>query len=117
MKDIEVLMRGEPLTRARPTVRIKTREQIEAERDEKLAEGNDWRNGANRLRELLEEWKALPRLDKSADDALWRRFSTATPTTSSSRARRETAYRFQGLERVSTATRGRSPSGRSAEAA
>jgi hypothetical protein len=44
---------------------------------EKLAEGNDWRNGANRLRELLDEWKALPRIDRSSDDALWRRFSTA----------------------------------------
>ena len=36
---------------------------------------NDWRNGANRLRDLLEEWKALPRLDRASDDALWRRFS------------------------------------------
>jgi hypothetical protein len=44
---------------------------------EKLAEGQDWRNGANRLRELLDEWKALPRIDRSSDDALWRRFSTA----------------------------------------
>ncbi|MGB0102418.1 MAG: DUF349 domain-containing protein [Nocardioides sp.] len=44
---------------------------------EKLAEGQDWRNGANRMRELLEEWKALPRIDRSSDDALWRRFSTA----------------------------------------
>ncbi|WP_312006941.1 DUF349 domain-containing protein [Nocardioides alcanivorans] len=44
---------------------------------EKLAESNDWRNGANRLRDLLEEWKGLPRLDRSSDDALWRRFSTA----------------------------------------
>jgi capsule polysaccharide export protein KpsE/RkpR len=44
---------------------------------EKLAAGNDWRNGANRLRELLDEWKALPRIDRSSDDALWRRFSTA----------------------------------------
>ncbi|MBB6629513.1 DUF349 domain-containing protein [Nocardioides sp. KIGAM211] len=44
---------------------------------EKLAEGSDWRNGANRLRELLDEWKALPRIDRSSDDALWRRFSTA----------------------------------------
>ena len=44
---------------------------------EKLAESNDWRNGANRLRDLLEAWKALPRLDKATDDALWRRFSTA----------------------------------------
>ena len=32
---------------------------------EKLAEGNDWRNGANRLRDLLDEWKALPRIDRA----------------------------------------------------
>jgi hypothetical protein len=51
-----------------------------AEEAERLAEGNDWRNGANRLRQLLDEWKALPRLEKSADDALWRRFSTARTT-------------------------------------
>ena len=44
---------------------------------EKIAAGRDWRNGANRLRELLDEWKALPRLSKSADDELWHRFSTA----------------------------------------
>ena len=44
---------------------------------EKIATGRDWRNGANRLREILDAWKALPRLDKSTDDALWRRFSTA----------------------------------------
>ena len=44
---------------------------------ERLAESNDWRNGANRLRELLDQWKALPRLDKGTDDALWRRFSSA----------------------------------------
>jgi hypothetical protein len=32
------------------------------------------------MRQLLDEWKALPRLEKSADDALWRRFSTARTT-------------------------------------
>ncbi len=42
-----------------------------------LAEERDWRNGANRLRQLLEEWKSLPRLEKKVDDALWRRFSSA----------------------------------------
>lgn len=47
---------------------------------EKLAEGNDWRNGANRLRALLDQWKALPRIDRASDDALWRRFSTARTT-------------------------------------
>ncbi|MGF9761035.1 DUF349 domain-containing protein [Microvirga sp. 0TCS3.31] len=47
---------------------------------ERLAEGTDWRNGANRLRELLTTWKELPRLDRATDDALWRRFSTARTT-------------------------------------
>jgi hypothetical protein len=55
------------------------KEDIAAEA-ERLSQSNDWRNGANRMRELLEEWKALPRLDKAADDALWRRFSTARTT-------------------------------------
>jgi hypothetical protein len=47
---------------------------------ERLAESNDWRNGANRLRDLLDQWKALPRLDRATDDALWRRFSSARTT-------------------------------------
>ena len=47
---------------------------------EALATGNDWRGGANRMRDLLEQWKALPRIDKASDDALWRRFSSARTT-------------------------------------
>jgi hypothetical protein len=63
--------------RAAKTAESKVRkEQIVAEA-EKLATSSDWRNGANRLRDLLEEWKGLPRLDRASDDALWRRFSTA----------------------------------------
>jgi hypothetical protein len=47
---------------------------------EKISQGKDWRNGVNRLRDLLEEWKALPRLEKKADDELWHRFSGARTT-------------------------------------
>ncbi|MBO9521264.1 MAG: DUF349 domain-containing protein [Nocardioidaceae bacterium] len=53
---------------------------------ESIAAGKDWRNGANRLRDLLAEWKELPRLDKSSDDELWHRFSSAR--TSYTRARK-----------------------------
>jgi hypothetical protein len=63
---------------------------------EKLAEGNDWRNGANRLRQLLDEWKALPRIDRSADDQLWRRFSTARTTYT---RRRKTHFAEQAEKR------------------
>jgi hypothetical protein len=44
---------------------------------EKIAQGKDWRNGVNRLRDLLDEWKTLPRLEKKGDDELWHRFSSA----------------------------------------
>ena len=50
------------------------------EEAEAIAVKLDWRNGVDRLRALLEEWKALPRLSKSADDELWHRFSTARTT-------------------------------------
>ncbi|MBF4162196.1 DUF349 domain-containing protein [Nocardioides acrostichi] len=55
------------------------KERIAAEA-EKIAESNDWRGGANRLRDLLDEWKKVPRIDRASDDALWKRFSGARTT-------------------------------------
>jgi len=63
----------------RAAVAKEDKEKLVAEA-ERLAESNDWRNGANRLRDLLDRWKALPRLDRASDDQLWRRFSTARTT-------------------------------------
>ena len=51
-----------------------------ADEAETIAAGTDWRHGVTRLRELLDEWKALPRLDKTSDDTLWHRFSSARTT-------------------------------------
>ncbi|MFZ1411539.1 MAG: DUF349 domain-containing protein [Micropruina sp.] len=56
-----------------------TKEAMVAEA-EILAESDDWRAGVNRFRSLLDEWKALPRIDRATDDALWHRFSTARTT-------------------------------------
>ncbi len=55
------------------------KEQIVADA-EQLARSSDWRAGANRLRDLLQTWKELPRIDKSSDDELWHRFSAARTT-------------------------------------
>ena len=44
---------------------------------EQIATGSEWRAGGDRLKILLDEWKACARLDRKADDALWSRFSTA----------------------------------------
>jgi hypothetical protein len=66
--------------RAQKQARARAEKERIAGEAEQLAEGQDWRNGANRMRDLLEEWKTLPRLEKGVDDALWRRFSTARTT-------------------------------------
>lgn len=56
------------------TIEAKTAMVEEAE---KLAGGNDWRGGVDRFRALLDEWKKLPRVDKTTDNELWHRFSSA----------------------------------------
>jgi len=66
---------------------------------EKIAEGSDWRAGANRLRTLLDEWKALPRIDRASDDALWKRFSGAR----TSYTRRRKAHFAEQNEKRDTA--------------
>ena len=56
------------------TIEAKTAMVEEAE---KLSTGNDWRGGVDRFRALLDEWKKLPRVDKTTDNELWHRFSSA----------------------------------------
>lgn len=61
----------------RRTEEAKAEKERLADLAEKVATEKDWRNGANRFRELLDQWKKLPRIDKPSDDALWKRFSSA----------------------------------------
>lgn len=76
----------EAQSEARRAERAKAQEEAKEAKErmaveaETLAEGNDWRGGVNRFRALLDEWKALPRLDRATDDALWHRFSAARTT-------------------------------------
>jgi hypothetical protein len=52
------------------------KEKIVAEA-EGLALSESWKSTGDRLKVLLDEWKAAPRLDKKADADLWKRFSTS----------------------------------------
>lgn len=63
----------------RATLRASTREAKEklvAEAEE-VAAKNNWKISGDRLKELLDQWKALPRIEKAADEELWKRFSAA----------------------------------------
>ncbi|HEX7187509.1 MAG TPA: DUF349 domain-containing protein, partial [Actinomycetes bacterium] len=67
----------------RDAERAKARERAAATKErivteaESLSASSDWKKTGDRLRTLLDEWKAAPRLDRKVDDALWKRFSHA----------------------------------------
>jgi len=65
------------VARAAAAARAKERKTDIVGEAETVAASDDWRNGSNRLRDLLEEWKGLPRLERGVDDELWHRFSAA----------------------------------------
>lgn len=44
---------------------------------ESLVDSVAWKVSTARLKELLEDWKKAPRLDKKVDTALWKRFSSS----------------------------------------
>lgn len=56
------------------TVAAKESLVVEAE---SLRDSTAWKVTGDRLKELLEEWKKAPRLDKKTDAELWKRFSSA----------------------------------------
>ncbi len=84
--------------RAEKTAAAKAEKERLVAEAEKLGESNDWRNGANKLRQLLDEWKALPRIDRASDDALWKRFSGARTAYT---RRRKTHFAEQSEKRES----------------
>jgi uncharacterized coiled-coil protein SlyX len=53
------------------------KEAIVAEAETIAAEATHWKNSSERLRQLLEEWKAAPRADRGVETALWKRLSAA----------------------------------------
>jgi hypothetical protein len=76
----KVAERQEVARAARDQVRTEARnikEAIVAEAEKIAAEATHWKNSSERLRQLLEEWKAAPRADRAVETALWKRLSAA----------------------------------------
>ena len=79
---------------------VKERIVIEAERI--AAEATHWKASGERMRQLLDEWKAAPRGDRAAETVLWKRLSAAR----NSFTKRRKAY-FAHLEEERETVRGR----------
>jgi len=72
--------RQEVVRAQRDQVRTEARsikEAIVIEAETIAAEATHWKNSSERLRQLLEEWKAAPRADRAVEAALWKRLSAA----------------------------------------
>ncbi|GAA2016354.1 DUF349 domain-containing protein [Nocardiopsis rhodophaea] len=69
------------------------KERIVAEAERVAAETTHWKTGGERMRQLIDEWKAAPRADRPTEQALWKRMSAARNAFS----KRRKAY-FAGLD-------------------
>jgi len=75
------------------TLAHEAKERIVAEAERIAAEATHWKISGERMRQLLEEWKAAPRGDRATETALWKRLSAAR----NAFTKRRKAY-FAGLE-------------------
>ena len=88
--------RREQAKAAREQARVEARdvkERIVAEAERIVTEATHWKVSGERMRQLLEEWKAAPHADRTVETALWKRFSAAR----NAFTKRRKAY-FAGLE-------------------
>jgi hypothetical protein len=69
------------------------KERIVAEAEQIAVEATHWKSSGERMRELLEEWKAAPHAERAVEAALWKRLSSAR----NAFTKRRKAY-FAGLE-------------------
>jgi len=81
---------------------LEIKERIVAEAERIAAEATHWKISGERMRQLLEEWKAAPRGDRTAETALWKRLSAAR----NAFTKRRKAY-FAGLEEEREVVRAR----------
>ncbi|ADG88769.1 hypothetical protein TBS_10690 [Thermobispora bispora] len=98
-----VAKRREELKAARERARAQareTKERIVAEAERIAAEATHWKSGGERLRQLVEEWKAADRADRATEAALWKRLSAARTAF----AKRRKAY-FSSLDKQRQAAR------------
>ena len=70
-KEIESAVRE-----AKKAAALVAKEKLVAEA-ENLALSESWKVTSERLKVLMDEWKAAPRLDKATDGELWKRFSSS----------------------------------------
>jgi hypothetical protein len=91
-----VAKRREEVRAARDQARVvakEVKERIVAEAERIAEDTTHWKSGGERLRQLVDEWKAAERIDRATEATLWKRLSAARTAF----AKRRKAY-FSSLD-------------------
>ncbi len=56
---------------------IEAKEKLAAEAEDIAENSTEWKASGDRLRAILEQWKAIRGIDRKTDDLLWKRYSRA----------------------------------------
>lgn len=56
---------------------IAAKEKLAAEAEELAETSTDWKMAGDRIRAILDEWRAIKGVDRATDDKLWKRYSRA----------------------------------------
>jgi hypothetical protein len=89
--------------RAREAARAEAvthKEALVTEAETIAAEATQWKSAGDRLREILDEWKAIKGVDRKTDEQLWKRFAKARDTFN-----RRRGSHFAELDRTRAAAR------------
>lgn len=78
------------------------KQSLVAEAEKIAEEATQWKVAGDRLREILDEWKAIKGVDRKTDEVLWKRFAKARDTFN-----RRRGSHFADLDRTRAAARSR----------
>jgi Domain of Unknown Function (DUF349) len=81
---------------------VQRKQALVTEAETIAAEATQWKSAGDRLREILEEWKAVKGVDRKTDEQLWKRFAKARDTFN-----RRRGSHFAELDRTRAAARAR----------
>ncbi|MTA79596.1 MAG: DUF349 domain-containing protein, partial [Actinobacteria bacterium] len=73
----EMKKQAQAAEKAARKIEITAQKERLVQEAEKLVDSVNWKATTEKLKELLEEWKKAPRLDKKSDTQLWKRFSAS----------------------------------------
>ena len=73
----EIKKQAQAAEKAARKIEIIAQKEAIAVQAESLVDSVNWKATTEKLKELLDEWKKAPRLDKASDAQLWKRFSSS----------------------------------------